>query len=420
MKVNISMSEAGQQDTSILLPESRVAVYARDADTLDALRALSSDWRYARVGVEAVDGDVDSAIAAYVEASSPELIIIQTDTINDAFTAQLEALAGNCDEGTSAIIIGPENDVNLYRRLIDMGVSDYLVRPITTPVISEVIAKALIEKIGVTGSRLIAVIGAKGGVGASILSQGLACGVADVLKQNTTLLDASGGCSTLGVGLGFEPSTTLAEAARAVEQNNEENLKRMLHPINDRLQVLATGSDVMLDSTVSAAQLEVLVDTLMMKSPVVVVDLSNSPDILQKIVLTRANQIFVVTTPTLPALRLTRSLMQEIDEVRGGEESPVSKLVLNMHGLSKAYEVSTKDIEEAVGHKIDASLPFLPKAFLGSESTSQRLIDDKEGRELIESQLLPIVRKVLPIHAKEDNTPEKTGFLDSILGAFKK
>jgi pilus assembly protein CpaE len=420
VKVNISMSESGQHDTSILLPESRVAIYARDADTLDAVRKLSDDWRYARVGVEAVDGDVATAIEAYADAASPELIIIQTDTIDDAFTASLEDLAGNCDEGTSAIIIGPENDVNLYRRLIDMGVSDYLVRPVTTPVISEVVAKALIEKIGVTGSRLIAVIGAKGGVGASILAQGLSCGIADVFGQKTTLLDASGGWSTLGVGLGFEPSTTLAEAARAVEQNNEENLKRMLHPINDGLQVLATGSDVMLDSTVSASQLESLIDSLMVKSPVVVVDLSNSPDVLQKIVLTRANQIFVVTTPTLPALRLTRSLMQEIDEVRGGEEDPVSRLVVNMQGLSTPHEVSKKDIEEAVGHKIDASLPFMPKAFLGSESTSQRLIDDKDGRGLIESQLLPIVRQILPLHAKDDKAEDAVGFWDSIVAAFKK
>lgn len=408
------MSESGHSDITVLLPEASVAVFSQDAQILEASRNIEKDWRFARVRVQVEEGDAHTAIAAYEEFSSPDIVIVQTDTIDAGFTHTLEALAGNCDEGTSAVVIGPENDVNLYRQLIEMGVSDYLVRPVETPVLADVIAKTLIEKKGVTGSLLIAVEGAKGGVGASLLSEGLACGMSNILKQKTILLDAAGGWSTLSVGLGFEPTTTLSEAVKAAQDGNEDNLKRMMHKVDEELQVLATGGDVMLEHDVSDAQLETLIDMLMAKSPIVIVDLSHSPEALQKVVLARANLTMLVSTPTLPSLRLARSLLSEINDVRGGDIETV-RLVINMQGVCPSHEVSKKDIEEAVGHSVSAFLPFAPKAFLGSESSSKKLTDDKEAKALIEEQLLPIVRPFLNLSGKDAHSARAKG---GIFGGF--
>lgn len=414
------MSDAENAATHILLPNSTVAVYSKDQSTLQAARDLVNDWRFARVNVQDEEGDVEDAIAAYADVSSPELIIIQTETIDESFTARLEALAGNCTEGTSAIVIGPDNDVNLYRALIDMGVSDYLVRPVATEDLSKVISKALVEKIGVTGSRLIAVMGAKGGVGASIISEALACGLSEIIGQKTMLLDTSGGWSTLSVGLGFEPSTTLNEAVRAAENNDEDSLKRMLHMVSEKLSVLATGGDVMLEPTVNAEQLEKLLDMLMVKYPLVVVDVSQSSKALQKAVLTRANQILVTSTPTLPALRLARSLIGEIKEVRGGEEEDIS-LIINMQGQAAGNEVSKSDIQKALEFPVAAYLPYDAKMFLGNESESRKLTDDKAARSLIQSVLLPVVKKSLTteIPANDEDGDSDGGFLGNLLGKLK-
>lgn len=414
------MSEVENQAISILLPTSTVAVYSKDQTTLQAARDLENDWRFARVNVQDEEGDVENAIEAYQDIGSPDLLIIQTDVIDDSFTARLEELAGHCSEGTSAIVVGPDNDVNLYRKLIEMGVSDYMVRPVTAPDLASVIAKALVEKIGVTGSRLIAMLGAKGGVGTSMLSQMLACSAADMLDQKTILIDTAGGWSTMSVGLGFEPSTTLNEAVRAAENNDEDSLKRMLHHVSDKLSVLATGGDVMLEPTVNPAQLEALIDMLMVKYPVVIVDLSQSAESLQKTVLTRASQILVTSTPTLPALRLARSLIQEVREIRGGEDSDVS-LIINMQGQAAGNEVSKKDIEQAMEFSVEAYLPYDAKMFLGNESESKKLTDDKDARALIEKTLVPFLRKIITINASSDGDAEEGqgGLLSGLLGKLK-
>ncbi|MEZ5814152.1 MAG: type II secretion protein ATPase [Alphaproteobacteria bacterium] len=413
------MSEVENQTISILLPMSSVAVYSKDQNTLQAARYLENDWRFARVSVQDEEGDVENAIEAYQDINSPDLLIVQTDTIDGGFTARLEELASYCSEGTSAIVIGPDNDVNLYRKLIDMGVSDYMVRPVSTPELAGVIAKALTEKLGVTGSRLVAVLGAKGGVGATVLSQMLACSSADILKQKTILLDASGGWSTLGVGLGFEPSTTMGEAVRAAENHDEDSLKRMLHKAGEKLDVLAAGGDVMLESTVGPAQVEALIDMLMVKYPVVIVDLSHSAEDLQKTIVSRASQILVVSTPTLPALRLARSLIQEVREIRGGEDRDVN-LIINMQGQAAGNEVSKKDIEQAMEFSVAAYLPYDAKLFLGNESESRKLTDDKEGRALVERALVPVLKKIVSVDAEdEEENAAQGGFIGGLLGKLK-
>ena len=224
------MSENDTSHTSVLLPGARVTLFTRDADTRAAFTAIAQDWRFARVTLDVIEGDVSTAIETYTSYASPNLVIVQTEEISDAFTDKIEALGGACSETTAAIIIGPVNDVNLYRRLVGMGVSDYLVKPIKTEHLANDIAATLIKRIGATSSRLIALMGAKGGVGVSMAAQTIAWSTADVLGQKTFLLDASGGWSTLSVGMEFEPTTTLADAARAAAEANEDALSRMIHP----------------------------------------------------------------------------------------------------------------------------------------------------------------------------------------------
>lgn len=412
-----SQNQSQNQETSILLPVSSIAVFSKDQETLGAARALEDDWRFARVGLQVDEGDIDMAIQAYAELESPDLLIIQTDTIDEAFTERLESLAENCDEGTAAVIIGPVNDVYLYRRMIDMGISDYLVRPVETPVLADVAARTLIQRIGVTGSRLIAFAGAKGGVGTSVLAQAASCGIAEYLDEKTILLDACGGRSTLSVGLGFEPSTTLLEAVRAAGSQDEDGLKRMLNKVLEKLYVLAAGGDVMLESTITAEQFEDLIDMLMIKYPAVVIDLSQAPEALEKTVISRANQINVVTTQNLVSLRQARSLIQEIKEVRGGDEDGV-ELIVNMQGLAPKQDVPKADIEKAMELNVSAEIPFDPQIFQSNESEGHRITEDKAGAILVKSQILPVLAGLFSGKALDEaqaSGDKASGFLGGFL-----
>lgn len=409
------MNEAETQGLSVLLPASSITVFSKDTETLEAAKRVSEDWRFARVKVKIEEGDAAAAIEMYSQYESPDLIIVQTETIESAFTEQLGELSGHCAENTAAIVIGPVNDVNLYRDLIDIGVSDYLVKPLDDKVLGNVIAKTLIERLGVTGSRLIAFAGAKGGVGTTVLAEAAAWTSSDLLDQKTILLDAAGGWSSLSVGMGFEPSTTLQEAAKAALNADEDSLSRMIYKCSGKLSVLASGGEALFDKTLTGEQVEALIDMLMARYPVLIADLSHSSPELEKVVLTRANQIVIVTTPILSALRQARALIQEVREIRGGEDKHIS-LIVNMQGLDTGNEVPKNDIEQAIEHPVSGLIPLDTKTFIKVENESRKLTEDKVGQEIVKNTLLPLLARALSLDVDMSEKPEETraGFFDRL------
>ena len=409
------MSEAEQQATDILLPGAKVAIFSTDEQTLASAQATKDDWRFARVDITAVQGDVETAIEAFKSNASYTLLILQTDQIDEAFTARLGELSSYCEEGTAAIVVGPVNDVYLYRQLIGMGVSDYLVRPILPDVMSEVIAKTLIQRLGVSGSRLIAFTGTKGGVGTSTFAQIAAMLSAGHFDNATTLLDAAGGYSSLSVGLGFDSSATLPEVYRAIEAKKEDALKRTFFNMSDKLTILATGADAMLDPLIPAAQFEVILNTLMAKSPVVLVDLSGAEASVRKAVIARAHKTIIMATPTITSLRFCRSLLKEIAQIKGGDSDDVA-LIINQHGCVKGHEVPKADIKEALEFEPDAYIPYLPNLFMKYESDIKDLISDKDASAVV-TTFLGVLKKCIPSSKREDEQEnvKNSGFLGDFL-----
>ena len=408
------MSEAEHQATDTLLPQASLYVFSEDKDTLLSTAEMQKDWRFARVNIQAEAGNVETAIELFKTQTSPDLLIIQTEDIDESFTGKLGELSEYCEEGTAAIIVGPVNDVYLYRELIQMGISDYLVKPIMPDVLKEVVAKALISQLGVSDSRLIAFTGSKGGVGTSSIAAISALILSEKLGNKTVLLDGAGGWSSLSVAMGFDPSATLHEVARAVELQNEDALERMFHQVSEKLTMVASGADAMLDPGVDAKLYEAVLDNLMVKYPVVMVDLSGADPALKKTVISRAHQTFVVTTPTVTALRSSRTLIKEVSEVRGGDADDVTLLV-NMEGLSKANEVDAAAITEALDVKPALSIAHMPALFLKFESEIAKIFNEKDGASLI-SSLESILSKL--ISGKAAVSSEKNDQNSGILGGF--
>ncbi len=413
------MSDEEKTFTSVLLPGARVALFTADGETKEAYKALEADWRFARVTLEVHEGDVGTATRFYAGNTPPDLIVVQTETIDEGFSEKLEALSAHMSESTSAIVIGPVNDVNLYRKLVGMGVSDYLVKPVKTDMLGENIAATLIEQIGATDSRLIALMGAKGGVGTTVLTEALAWSLSGDLGQKTFLLDASGGWSTLSVGMGFDPSTTLGEALRAAVEGNEDSLTRMIHKADEKLFILSSGGDVMLEDNADPKRYEVFLDYLMSLYPVVLADLSGASAALKRTVLTRAHLTLLVTTPTLPSVRAARTLLHEIKQIRGGSIEEV-EVVLNMQGFCSKFEVPKGQINEGLEKPPSVTIPFDPDIFVSTESEAARLGAHKDGGEIMQALLAPI-RKILSVPAGDavNDDGKKGGGIGRLLTKLK-
>ncbi len=370
-----------QDITATLLPTSRVDFYVLDDGTAATAGKIPEDWRFARVTTHVTRGGIEAAIANYTQYASPDMIIIETNDISENFIAQLGQLAGVCAAGTDAVIVGPMNDVHLYRNLVGMGVRDYLVRPVSEDDLIKVIAKAITDKHGLSGSRLVAVLGAKGGVGATTTSQVLAWSMAERYKQKVLLMDAAGSGGSLGISFGIEPATSFTEAVRIGASGSEDDMKRVIQSVSDQLSVLVCGGDPILTDSPDADAVEALVNRIMHKYPVVVLDLSGAAQGVQKRMLARSNNAVIVTTPLLPSLRNCRTLLNEMKNLRAGFRD--IDVVINMKGMASAEEIADKDIKAALDLEPSAKVPYAPKVFAGGEVSGKPVGQNKAAAEVI-------------------------------------
>lgn len=399
---------------AVLLPAARIHLHSRTASLLESFGALSSDWRFARVTASVEGIDLTTAITKYGASPSPDLVLVETDDISETFTDRLGDLANVCQAGTACIIVGPVNDVYLYRSLVAQGVSDYLVNPIAPDVLAEVIANTLISKLGVSQSRMLAVLGSKGGVGASTCARMLADLIAHRGDEKTLLLDAAGGWSYTTIAHGHEPLATLNEACRAAGGTDQDSFKRLVVQASANLSLLGTGADAMLSDPVNAAAMEGLLTRVMTQTPMVIVDLSSTSGEVAKAVLARADRIALVTNPTLPALRGARTLLSEIKNLRGGDDKTLD-LIVNMAGRWGQGEMSAKDIEMALGLKPSAVVPDQPRLVAQLEGAGEQWRQQKgvaEMEQALAAVALPFCRNN---SAQTQQAPAATGLLSGLL-----
>lgn len=407
---------------SVLLPAASISLFVKDEDIRQAALSLKDDWRFARIKIEITDGDVESAIEYYSNHPSPDLVLVETLHITDGFAGRLEVLGNNCAETTAAVVVGPINDVYLYRKLIDMGVSDYLVKPLTRDVLAGVFSKILTERLGAQHSKLIACIGAKGGVGTSALSHLLSDVSGNALQQKTIILDAAGGWSYLSVAMGGDTVTNLHEVARASTSSDKDSFSRMIISVSEKLSYLGTGAEPLMEDSISAESFELIINRLMQTYPVVIVDLSGAAIGIRRNIIARANDVMIVSTPTLASIRSVRGLLQEAKAIRGEKDDGLH-IVLNKRGIGSGFEVSENDMATALKIKPALVLPFLPKIFGAAEGQGKPLSKISGSADIV-ATVKKFMEEKIGLSADRSATPaegeQKSGLLDGLFSKVKK
>ena len=191
-----------------IAPAPRVSVQAfcETVETAAAVQAAGEDRRMSKAHLKIQMGGIAAAVEAYSNSPTPNVIIIESESRGDDVLGGLDSLAEVCDAGTRVVVIGRHNDVLLYRELIRRGVSDYLISPVGTLDVVRSICGLFSAPDAKPVGRVIAVIGAKGGVGASTVAHNIAWAMARDLQLDTVVADLDLGFGTAGLDYNQDPA----------------------------------------------------------------------------------------------------------------------------------------------------------------------------------------------------------------------
>ncbi|RZJ97457.1 MAG: pilus assembly protein CpaE, partial [Brevundimonas sp.] len=151
----------------VSVPRIAIHVFAERQDTLAAAERAGQDRRLARATTQIRIGGVAAAVEAYRHEPTPPLIVVESQATPQALLHEVDMLAEVCDVGTKVIVVGPTNDIILFRELMRRGVSEYLVAPLQPLQLISAIGGLFNDPAQPFVGRSIAFVGARGGAGAS-------------------------------------------------------------------------------------------------------------------------------------------------------------------------------------------------------------------------------------------------------------
>ena len=221
------------------LPPITIGAFCEQAETYHLLMQVAADPRLSRVQMQVESGGLLSACEILRDRATPDLLMIESHEGREILLEQLDALADVCDSDTRLIIIGAVNDIMLYRDLIERGVSEYIVHPFLPTDLVRLISGLYAEPSERLVGRVIAVTGAKGGVGSSTLSHNLAASMARVLDAHIVLVDMDIAFGTAGLNFNQDPPASLMDVIEGGERVDMNFVERLLINVDKNLSLIA-------------------------------------------------------------------------------------------------------------------------------------------------------------------------------------
>ena len=355
------------------VPRVSIQAFCESADLAAVVSSAIADRRMAKAHVKLNMGGAPAAVEAYKSAPTPNVVVLEAPGGRDALLGQLEELAQFCDAGTKVVVLGKLNDIVLYRQLIARGVSEYLVAPFG--VVDFV--QAMSQLFSVPGAkplgRVIAVVGAKGGVGASTVALNLAWTLASLTEMATIIADFDQAFGTAGLDYNQDPPQGVAEAVFAPERVDTVLVERLLSKCGDHLSLLAAPA--MLDRVLDFGEgsFDSLVDAMRASTPWVVLDVPHQWSGWARRILVAADEVVVVASPDLANLRNAKNLIDNVKGARLNDAPP--RLVLNGVGMLKRPEIAAAEIAKAVETGPTAVIPHDAKLFGAAANNGQMIAE---------------------------------------------
>ena len=372
---------APQPDTFVGMPQEQpvgripyitIQGFCETSGLVASLTKAVTDRRLSRAKLTLSPGGIQAAVKTFSENATPDLLMIEIGTQGEELFASLGALAEVCDTKTKVVLVGEFNDISLYRRLMERGITEYLTAPVDALTLIGSVLRLFPQNSSGRLGRVLACIGAKGGTGSSTTAQNVAWSLAE-RGSKVMLADLDLQFGTAALNYNIESSVGFAEQLGDADRLDDALFERLLYKRGPDLSILAGATAT---REVIQPDLEVLdriLDLARATFPFVVLDLPHQWSPWVRRALLSADEVVVTAVPDLANLRNVRVLLDLLKEARPNDPQP--RLVLNQVGVPKRSEIMADKFASALETPVAAKIGFEPILFSGAATSGQMIAE---------------------------------------------
>lgn len=389
--------------------------FANDDESLDILRSWALKQGYPIATIQ--QGGPDMFAQMLESSAPPRMVVVDIDGQVDP-VAVTQRLVSLCGADCKIIILGSANDVGLYRRTLAAGAIDYLVKPMTSELLSQAMTAAL-KKNTVDGrpvereAKIMVVIGVRGGAGASTIALNTAWLMSHELGQHVALLDLDLQFGTSALALDLEPGRGLRDIVSSPHRVDSLMIASSMATESEQFSVLAAEESVdefvMMDNAAIAALLKEMKGNF----DVILIDMPRHLFAAQKRLLASAHEIILVTDLSLAGIRDTLRFRNSIKTL---ECTGRVTIVGSRTNAMKAGQVDAAAFEKGAQAKIDFFVPDDVKC------VTQAANGGKAIAAIAKQSPVTKALQTLAVHlvGKDIKTDKQEGLVGRLMGAVKK
>ncbi len=330
-----------------------------DEATAEQIRPIAVELGWAPDKIN--KGGLRNAVQTLSVSASPNILFVDLSESGDPLN-DINALAEVCEPGTVVIAAGQVNDVRLYRDLVASGIQDYILKPFSPDQLRDAFLHAQavfnapkhVESSVERPHIMAAVIGARGGAGASTMATSIAWLMGERSQRSTALLDLDVHFGTGALSLDLEPGRGLTDAIENPSRIDGLFIERAMVKANEKLAILSAEAPINQPMLTDGAAFYQLQEEMRSAFECTVIDLPRGMLVQHPHLMNDVQATVLVTELTLASARDAIRLLSWLKS-----NAPQSSVIVvaNRVPTSGAGEISRKDFESSIERKIDFVVP---------------------------------------------------------------
>jgi pilus assembly protein CpaE len=336
---------------------TRVVVLTADDGFEQSVRATFG--ASAQIGLDVIKARLSAR--EHIDVEGAAVVVADIDAADAAEMAALERLVERIGNWPPVVAITQTFDAGVARRLMQMRVADFLVKPVPPADLVQTCARVAKKPAGTdpAEAQIFTFLPAVGGAGVTTLAVQTAMLLLNSGtrgKTATCLVDLDfqhGSCADY---LDLEPRLNLGEIEPRPERLDRQLLEVMISQHASGLAVVAAPNRPAEMRSFDPDVVTRLLDLVSSHFDYVVFDMPRTWFSWTDSVLLGSNKLFIVSQTTVPGLRLAKRLVEAIRERLG--DGPRPQVIINRFEQKMfAPGLRRTDIEQALGDAFTATVP---------------------------------------------------------------
>lgn len=341
------------------------------ADTCDQLEKLLFFEKDIQVIGKAHNGREAVEMAKKLK---PDVMLMDINMPEMDGIAATEAISAE-DPNIQVIIMSVQGETDYLRRAMLAGAREFLIKPVGADELYKSIRH--VHKLGASRPKMVAssggaetsaptddrpkgqlfsVFSPKGGVGTSTIAANLAVAIRQFTNKKVVLVDGNLTLGDLNVILNLVSKHTILELTQRINEIDSDLINDILVTHNSQVKVLLSPPNPQDGESVSADNLQTILEALQREFDYVIVDTQSSFQDRALSVMDIADQILVIMTLEMTCIKDIK-LFLEVAELLN---YPDEKIFLVLNKADNRLGIRVDNVEHNIKHKIGLQIGNAP------------------------------------------------------------